>query len=108
MPAGLAPKSPVLPVDWAGAPNPVVAGLAPNPVEVDPKSPPPAAGEGALAAPNPVDAPKVEPSMYQDIIIVRYRRDAVIELNDRPPAAAPPKRPPEVPVAPNAGLACCC
>ena len=106
--AGLAPNRPVLPVDAAGAPNPVVAGLAPNPVEVDPKRPPPAAGEGALVAPNPVDAPKVEPAMSQKMIIVRCRRDSMVQLDDLPPAAALPKRPPEVPVDPKAGLAGCC
>lgn len=45
----------------AGAPKPVVAGLAPNPVEVEPNSPPPVAGAALLEAPNPVDPPKVDP-----------------------------------------------
>jgi hypothetical protein len=82
VPAGLAPNSPVLPVAAAGAPNPVVAGLAPNPVEVDPKRPPPAAGEGAAAAPNPVDAPNVEPAVCQRIIIVSCRVHVAVGFDD--------------------------
>lgn len=49
-PAGLPNNPPVLPV--LGAPNPVVAGLAPNPVEVDPNRPPVLPPAALLADPN--------------------------------------------------------